>query len=273
MSDPTAVADLHSHLVPGVDDGAASVAHVTEGVGRMTAAGIRKIIATPHFDASVVEEPPRFEERMDLIDTAWREGSTAVAEAFPEVDFRRGVEIMLDVPDVELADERLRLAGTQFVLVEWPRMQIPPSTVEVVSRLRTKGVRPIIAHPERYFGMDDDLGLAREWKRVGGYLQVNYGSLVGRYGNRIRNVAFGLLRRGWVDYLATDFHGRPDLELYKDEAHRELEDLGAGEQLHTLTVTNPGRVFIDEEPLPVGPLPSERGFWDRVRDIFQMGSA
>lgn len=265
--DPLAVADFHSHLVPGVDDGARTLDDTLEGVERMTRAGMRKIMTTPHVDASLARDPEAFDAHMEWVDRAWATARQDVTESFPEVDFRRGHEIMLDVPDPDLSDDRLRLGGSSFVLVEWPRLQLPPGTVEVLSRLRMAGFRPIVAHPERYIGFDRELELASEWKRVGASLQVNYGSLMGRYGPEARTLAFRLLRRGWVDYLGTDFHGRPHLKLFHREAVQLLNEMGGEEQIALLTVTNPQRVFRDEEPLPVPPLVGDRTLWARLRGL------
>jgi hypothetical protein len=81
-------------------------------------------------------------------------------------------------------------------------------------------------------------------------------------------VAFSLLGEGLADYFSTDFHGRPGLRLYRNEASRRLEALGAEEQLHMLSVTNPQRLFRDEAPLAAPPLSDGRGFWGRLREIF-----
>lgn len=266
-SDPLAIGDFHSHLVPGVDDGARSLEDTLEGVERMVGVGIRMIITTPHLDASLARDPAAWTERMATVDVAFAEAHRAVAECFPEVDFRRGHEVMLDVPDPDLSDPRVRLGGSSFVLLEWPRLQLPPGTAEVVARLRRSGIRPIIAHPERYIGFDRELQLADDWKRMGAYLQVNYGSLAGRYGPEARVLAFRFLKRGWVDYLATDFHARPHLKLYHAEAIEALARREATEQIALLTVTNPQRIFRDEEPVPVPPLLGERTFWSRMRGL------
>lgn len=268
--DPLAIADLHSHLVPGVDDGSRSIEDTVEGIERMTRAGIRKVITTPHVDASLARDPQAFAAHMDAVDRAWDEVRIEVAQAYPEVDFRRGHEVMLDVPDPDLSDARLRLDGTSFVLLEWPRLQLPPGTPEVLARLRSAGLRPIVAHPERYIGFDRELELANEWRRAGGYLQMNYGSLTGRYGPEARSLAFRLLKRGWVDYVSTDFHGRPHLKLFRREAVEILEEMGAEEQLGLLSVTNPQRVFRDEDPLPVPPIFGERSVWSRLRGLFRI---
>ena len=193
-----------------------------------------------------------------------------VGQAFPEVEFKRGHEVMLDVPDVDVYDPRMRLAGTSFVLVEWPRLHLPPGTTAVLERIRSEGFRPIIAHPERYIGID--LPLASEWRRCGAYLQINYGSIEGRYGGDARTIALRLLRRGWADYLSSDFHARPDRKLYKTEAWPRIEELGGEEALIHLSLTNPSRVFRDDEPLPVPPLPAERGFWAKVKEVLNLES-
>ena len=262
-------ADFHSHLVPAVDDGAKDLADSLEGVNRMVGQGIEKIITTPHFDASLTLDPPAFEARMEEMDDGWKLASHGVTLDFPDIDFRRGFEIKLDVPDPDLSDDRLRLGGTGFCLVEWPRMQVPPRSSRVIERIQSMGLRPVIAHPERYFGVDRGLLVIGGWKRAGALLQVNYGSLVGRYGPHTRAVAMRLLTLGWVDYLCTDFHGREHLKLYKAEGCLALEEMGGEEQLELLGSINTLRLFDDEPPLAAPPLPVDRGFWGRVREIFR----
>jgi len=266
QEDPLAIGDLHSHLVPGVDDGARTLEDALEGIERMVEAGIRKIITTPHLDGSLTHDSTAFTSRMQDVDRGWALVEAAVAERFPQVDFRRGHELLLDVPDPDLSDPRIRLGGSSFVLLEWPRLQLPPGTAEVLVRLRLAGIRPIIAHPERYVGFDHDLELVDQWRSAGAFLQISYGSLVGRYGPEARTLAFRLLRRGWADYLSTDFHGRAHLKLYRHEVARKLVELEGDEQLSLLSVTNPQRVFRDEDPLPVPPLLAHPTLWSRVRE-------
>ncbi|HZD03880.1 MAG TPA: CpsB/CapC family capsule biosynthesis tyrosine phosphatase [Longimicrobiales bacterium] len=274
MSDgiPTA-ADLHSHLVPGVDDGARTLEDALEGVGRMVEAGIGAVVTTPHLEASVTVDPEAMDREMARMDRAWEQLSAAVARAHPDLVFRRGFEVRLDVPELALDDERIRLGGTSFVLVEWPRMQIPPGTEAVIRRIREGGLRPVIAHPERYSGMRDRVAQVGDWRDEGAYQQVNLGSLLGRYGGQARSRALRLLREGLVDVLATDFHGRPHLNLHLEPVSDRLRDVGADEQLLLLTSTNPHRIVRNQEPELVPPLPSDGGFWGRVRDLFHVSSS
>ncbi|MEX2466998.1 MAG: CpsB/CapC family capsule biosynthesis tyrosine phosphatase [Gemmatimonadota bacterium] len=267
--DLTSVVDLHNHLVPGVDDGARDVAAVLESVERMTRVGIRRIITTPHIRAGLTLVPRDLELRLDEVEHAWETAADAIGLEFPEVEYRQGHEVMLDVPDPDFSDPRLRLAGTDFVLVEWPRMHIPPATTRVIEGIVAAGYRPVVAHPERYVGVGDSFDIVGSWRDAGAALQVNYGSFLGRYGSDPRMNAFRLLRRGWADYLSTDFHGRSNMKLYKQEAWDLLGELGARDVLATLCVTNPSRLLRNEPPLPVAPLPDERGFWARLKDLVQ----
>ncbi|MDX1566897.1 MAG: CpsB/CapC family capsule biosynthesis tyrosine phosphatase [Longimicrobiales bacterium] len=265
---PSGLGDLHSHLVPAVDDGAQSLEDALEGIGRMKEAGIVRIVTTPHLEGSLTREPDAYSSFLGRMDEAWEKVSAAAADEFPDVEFHRGQEVMLDIPDVDFSEERIRLAGTSFVLVEWPRLQVPPETPRVVSRIRFGGLKPIIAHPERYRGVGRELQIMGEWRRMGAYLQVSYGSFVGRYGDRAKKRAFQLLERGWIDYLSTDFHGRPNLELYLDEAREILEEAGADEQFSLLAETNPARLLRDEEPISVPGIERESGIWKRLRRLF-----
>jgi protein-tyrosine phosphatase len=269
--DPAALTDIHNHLVPGVDDGARDLDDVLTSVEQMTREGIRKIVTTPHLDGSLTQSDARLQERLDEVDEAFARAVRAVGETFPEVDFRRGHEVMLDIPDVDFSDPRVRLAGTRFVLVEWPRLHLPPGTPQVLRRIRDQGYLPIVAHPERYLGVD--LSITGQWREAGAYLQVNYGSLDGRYGGDARTFALRLFRRGWVSYLASDFHGRPDRKLYRAEVWNRLEGLDGDEMLTHLCVTNPARVLQGEEPLPVPMLPPEHGFWAKVRGMLKQEPA
>ena len=258
--------DFHSHLVPGVDDGARDLEDSLEGIERMKAAGFNRILTTPHLNASIGREPGGFAPRFEEVRAAFETLRVAAAERWPEVQLAQGFEVMLDIPDVDLEDEGLRLAGTRFMLVEWPRLQIPPGTHRVIERLVASGIRPVIAHPERYGGMEHTRSIAREWRDMGALLQVNYGSFVGRYGSEAREMAYRLMEAGRVDYLASDFHGKSALSIYCREAHEALGGKSHAGLLDTLTRVNPGRLLDGLDPLPSSPLPASNVL-QRIRRI------
>ncbi|MDH5591096.1 MAG: hypothetical protein OEZ37_13680, partial [Gemmatimonadota bacterium] len=232
--------------------------------------GIRRIITTPHLMGSLTHTPERLVERLDEVSQAFDTAADLVGAEYPEVEFRRGHEVMLDVPDVDFSDPRTRLGGSRLVLVEWPGLRIPPRSGEALVAIRTGGYVPIVAHPERYGGLNGNLNLLAGWRDAGAYLQVNYGSLVGRYGDKARETAVALLERGWADYLCSDFHAREDQKIHLRAVREKLEEWGHGETLVQLTVINPGRAWEGEEPLPVNPATATPGVWRRMKAILGM---
>ena len=265
LPDRTSLVDIHSHLVPAVDDGARNVQAVIDSIERLTLSGIRRVVTTPHIRASLTLEPTGLEARLAQVDEAFATAAAALREHYPEVEYRRGHEVMVDVPEADFSDPRLRLAGTSFVLVEWPRLHIPPGTPRVLRWIRDQGYIPVIAHPERYTGMSENKAMVQHWRDAGAYLQVNYGSFLGRYGAAAQTVAFEILEAGHADYLASDFHGHASLKIYKDEAWELLKEREPGDLLETLCRANPSRLIEDLEPLPVAPLLPAPGIIGRLR--------
>jgi len=246
-------ADFHSHLVPGVDDGSRSLDDSLHAIGLMTAAGVERIITTPHFRASLLTSS-RFDYVMEYMDRRWRRVRDAVSATWPELDFRRGFEVRLDAPAPDLSHPRMRLGGTRFVLVEWAAFMVRLGSPDMLSRLADSGYIPVLAHPERYHGIDRELRIVHAWKEAGACLQSNYGALAGQYGPKPRALIRRFLQEGLVDYLSSDFHGQRGYTLYLEPGLEELKRLGGDAQLDLLARVNPTRLFEGKRPLEVPPL-------------------
>ena len=255
--------DFHNHVIPGVDDGATDEAEAASALRAFLAHNTRQIIATPHINGSLTLRPEAIEQRLAEIDAGWDRLLAVAREHAPDMEIHRGGEIMLDTPEPDLGDDRLRLAGTHFALCEYPFMTVPPNSTGVLNRLAAAGVTPIIAHPERYVGVDARCTLPLRWRAAGALLQVNAGSLTGRYGEQARFNAFALLENALADYICSDFHarGRPS----SSGAAKLIMEAGGSEQLQLLTQVNPSRLLQGELPLPVAPLRLRLGVKDRLR--------
>jgi protein-tyrosine phosphatase len=257
------IIDFHNHVIPGVDDGAMTDEESADALRAFAAQDVSHVVATPHFNASLTQRADLLAERLRELDEGWERLQRIAALHVPELHVLRGAEVMLDTPISDISDERLRLAGTRFVLCEYPFMTIPPNSTGALSGMIDAGYIPIVAHPERYVGAEPDCALAGKWRGAGALLQINAGSLTGRYGDRARANVHALLERGAADFMCSDYHSRGRIST--GTAKRLLTEMGGEEQFQLLTSTNPRRMLDGEAPLPVPPLRIRRGVADRVR--------
>jgi len=245
--------DIHTHLLPGVDDGSPSADVSLPILRRFADEGVEVVVCTPHLEASRASRAPH--EEYDAI-------LRSLAARAPErVTLLRGWEIMIDVPGIDLSDRRLGLGGSPAVLVEFPRMNVPAEAGHELMRLRTSGIIPVLAHPERYWGCTPEM--VHGWRNAGAAIQMDASMLLG--GPNSSKLARALLGEGLVDCIASDNHGdRRSLA----GARQWLLELGADEQAELLTRGNPRRMLDGQLPLPVAPLPMvERGMLARLKQL------
>jgi protein-tyrosine phosphatase len=216
---PPGLVDFHSHLVPGVDDGARDLGEAVRAVETLAAEGVRHVLTTPHLDASVIARPELFERQQLEVEEAWFRVVDACMDRDPPMSFHLGREILLDTASPQLSDPRVRLNGGPYVLVEFPRLNLPAGSEDVIGHISGLGYRPVIAHVERYLYQGDPVPLWDEWRHSGAALQVNAASYVGRYGAAARELAWRALEMGWVDLAASDYHarGRPWITQAREE--------------------------------------------------------
>lgn len=264
--------DLHSHLVPGVDDGARDLGESLAAIDRLAAAGVTRVLTTPHIDASVLARSEVFARIQSSVEAAWRTVLEACRERQPRMSLHLGHEIMLDTALPVLDDPRVRLNGGRYVLVEFPRLNIPPGSDDVLYYIRERGRTAVVAHVERYFYHGIEEQTLEEWRHTGAVFQVNAASLLGGYGSVAQQLAWELVSRGWVGVLASDYHARG--ETWIPEARAALAEHGGIEQERLLLHANPRRIVMDEPIEEVPPLEIARsgGTWSRLRGMFRGGS-
>ncbi len=245
--------DIHSHVIPGVDDGARTLEAAVRVLARFAADGVTTVVCTPHLKASAAASAPIALVTRRLDELRQRAGSSAPA-------LRLGWEILLDEPGITLSRPALRLGGSPAVLVEFPRSGIPPRATHELARIRESGVVPVLAHPERYWGVS--VANVLEWRAVGAVMQVDVAPLLSE-GDRGR-IARLLIEQGLVHLLASDNHG--DARAL-GPARDWLIELGATEHAELLTSRNAAHVLAGELPEDVPPLELPRGVLARFREL------
>lgn len=238
--------DLHTHLLPGVDDGVRDLVEALEQLREARDQGVEAVACTPHTRpwempdlGTVLAERRRIHERL-------------VAAAEAEGDLPRiglGAEVLVLDEEVSLADPGMRINGTAYALTEVLFGLRDFSGVRgIFLRLLERGHRPILAHVERYVNLGG-YDLLDRWREDGVLTQVNASSLVGEHGEPVRRRAFDLLDTGRVDLVASDVHG-PHMRLnYLAEAHALVLERAGSETARRLFVEVPRAIF---EGRPLG---------------------
>jgi len=250
--------DLHLHLLPAIDDGAATLDVSREMIERGHAAGFHTLIATPHLDG------PLQPEYRDKVAAAW--SMVAPIGAAIGIHIGQGYEIKLS-PDLvhRLEDgEPITLAGGKTVLVELPFVGWPNYTRQSLFDLQAAGFRPLLAHPERYVDAHDNIDRLIELADLGIAMQVTFGSLAGLFGKRVLSVAETLLRRDAATILATDAHSAGHRFEAVERGFDRARELVGEARLTQLVTDNPRALLNDELLPPAKPLSSDEsavGSW------------
>lgn len=203
--------DIHSHLLPGIDDGAPTMDHTIGMLRKMEELGYQKLIMTPHVMAGV------YENTSEIIQSKLSEVQVVAKNAGLNLQLEASAEYFYDetlFQRVESADI-LPFHGNH-VLFELS-FRIKPTRIEdFIFLLKTKGYQPVIAHFERYFYFHPELDIAHLLKERGCLIQVNWNSFAGHYGPEVKAQAMRLLYAGLIDILGTDCHRIEHLNILEE---------------------------------------------------------
>jgi protein-tyrosine phosphatase len=243
------VIDLHCHVLPGVDDGPATLAEAVAMCRAAADDGCTVMVATPH------QRHPTFPDvSRGRLEQAWEELVTALDGA---IEVRLGAEVRVDSGLLgELlgdAAEVLPLAGSRYLLLELPRHELPPAPEDLVHELAVAGWRPVLAHPEMIPWLAVDLDRLAGLVAAGAMLQVTAAALLGDFGRGPREQAWQMVEGGLVHFVASDAHSTswrpPGLSTV-----RALLERRAGPAIaRQLLVDNPLRVLADAPLLEAPP--------------------
>jgi tyrosine-protein phosphatase YwqE len=200
--------DMHSHLIPGIDDGAATLEHSVSMIKSLSELGYDKIITTPHTYYDYY--PNTKVEILEGLDKV-RNG---LAEAEIDIKIDAASEYYMDEHFEKLLGEKdlLTLGDSNYVLVEMSFFGPPPALEDYIFQMGVSGYSPILAHPERYPFFANEFGKYERMIELGCSLQVNTLSLAGHYGGLAQKTAQKLLKKGMVTFLGTDCHNENHIE-------------------------------------------------------------
>jgi protein-tyrosine phosphatase len=194
--------DIHSHLIPGIDDGAQNMDESIALVKDLYYLGFRKIVTTPHIMADFYKNTP------EIILSGLDKLKLALRNEGIIVDISAAAEYYLDEFFVDkIGKEELLTFGDNYVLFELSFINKQPNLADVIFQLKTNGYKPVLAHPERYrYWNKNIVAECEKIKETGAYLQLNTISLTGFYGKDVRKNARDLIDSGLIDFIGSDTH-------------------------------------------------------------------
>jgi protein-tyrosine phosphatase len=194
--------DIHSHILPGIDDGSPDIQTSLELIEGLMQLGIKQSIATPHIIGDM------YRNNSETIGNALQLLKNALVEKQIDYKVHAAAEYMMDDYFLALLENKIPLLTLKdnIVLTEFSYAEKPYNAKQMAFTLITEGYQPILAHPERYGYYHNDLKAYAELKDLGFLLQVNLLSLTGYYGKPVAKAANYIIKNNLVSFTATDLH-------------------------------------------------------------------
>ena len=218
-------ADMHSHLIPGIDDGSPDMATSLQLIKGFQALGYKKIITTPHILWQI------YPNTSEKILAGHAELKKVLTENGIDIEIHAAAEYFIDDYFVDLLEKKtplLKISGN-MVLVEISMVTLPMDVQDIIFEMQLQDYQPVIAHPERYVYLNRNKEFFGKLRDAGCLFQVNLLSLTGHYGSQVKELAEYLLKNEFYNLAGTDLHNKGHLEALQKlnpSIVRKLQDYG-----------------------------------------------
>lgn len=235
--------DVHSHVIPTIDDGSKSVEETFSMINEAKKAGFTDIILTPHFLLNY------YEPTTDEINL-WKSKLQEILENKNiDINLHTGMEIYIHDKLEDLIKENrvLSLAGSKYMLIELPLSTSVNYLDYVLYFLQSISIKPIIAHPERYKSVQGDPGIIEDYIEKGALIQCNYGSILGIYGKKAKKAVKILLKNNQVNFLGSDCHKRDTIYSSIPKAINKIKKITGEDGFYKISTENPRKILSNQE--------------------------
>lgn len=204
---PDGFVDIHSHILPGIDDGAKDVNESVELIKKMKEIGFLKIMGTPHTYPGLYENSNK----------SIKESFNLIADKIPkDVKIGYASEYMLDNSIIQkLIDKEVLCINNNFILVEMSYMAPPINLYEIIYEIKVNGYIPVLAHPERYLFLHQNFKEYYKLKKFGCLFQANLLSFTNYYGLDVLKISEKLLKKELIDFVGSDIHSQKHITAFQ----------------------------------------------------------
>ena len=247
--------DIHSHILPGLDDGAENWTHSLEMAQIAAIDGISGIVCTPHFSHVYPGN------NLTTILAAIEELRTRLRQTEIRLELYPGCELAIDSNLTEKIESGELLTindNRRIALVEMPSEFIPPNLDRFFWMMLVKGITPVLAHPERNYLLMKNPSVLLKWIQTGVLVQITGASLRGHYGQEIRDFSAKLLQHRMVHFVASDSHGPDRRRPVLSKARAITEAIIGPEEAYKIFHEYPVQILRGEVPDVIPAIPPEK---------------
>jgi tyrosine-protein phosphatase YwqE len=213
--------DIHSHLLPGIDDGAKDIDESIDLITKMRSYGIKNFITTPHIMGELYPNSSEtILEKLELVKGELKSRNLNDISISAAAEYMMDEQFMLRIEN----DDILTLKDN-FILVEMSFANPPLNLFEIIFEIQLKGYKPILAHPERYTFYHNNMNKYYKLKKAGCLFQLNLLSLTLNYGKGVQRASFDLLKNNLYDFVGSDTHHLNHLNLFNEINTKKNYDL------------------------------------------------
>jgi protein-tyrosine phosphatase len=204
--------DIHSHILPGIDDGAKNIKKSVELVSSLQQIGVSQMITSPHISHYVWNNSP------EIIASKLLETERALEENKIKISVRAAAEYLIDSWfENHFKEEKLLTLKDNYILVEISYQNAPLNIYKTIFEIQLAGYIPVLAHPERYLFYHNKFSEYEKLKNAGCLFQLNLLSTVEYYGSKIAKVTDELLAKGMYSFCGTDVHHKKHIKAFDDK--------------------------------------------------------
>ena len=240
--------DLHTHILPGLDDGASSWEDSLEMARMAVEDGIRTMVASPHLFQHRAVNLAEVNHKGAILDKI-REFKQKLEAAGLDLEILPGCDFPLSFEGLQLLENNQILTindGKRYLLLEFPDSSLPPATEEICFRLNSKGIIPIITHPERHLIFMEMPKKLQRLIDLGCLVQLTAASLTGGFGRQVARAAREMLRQGYCHILASDAHNPRSRPPLLSQALEAASSLVGRERALAMVTTTPEKIIKGE---------------------------
>tara|TARA_B100002052_G_scaffold188249_2_gene171556 strand:+ start:60 stop:848 length:789 start_codon:yes stop_codon:yes gene_type:complete len=258
--------DFHNHIIPNLDDGSKSVEMTLNMLKVAQSQGITDVVNTVHFQHPKMENKNTsyeyvIEKRNEIQNIADKNNIDIKIHLASEVFFKFNLTEILNNPLTTFGKGK-------FMLIEFQRLSFPEGYENEIFKIQLKGITPVIAHPERYRGVQNNLKLIEKWINQGYLIQIDGASILGGFGKETQKTAIDLIKNGYCHLIGSDAHNDKNRNFLLAKAYSEFKNIVGSASLDII-IENSKRVMNGDSCLSYHKLISKKSILDKIMSFIK----